>query len=414
LKNILVLSYYFTPDLSAGSFRNTALVKELSAQLGNNGMIHVITTQPNRYKTFTDEALATENWGSNVQIHRIKVPVHYNGFRDQINSFRVYYTKALELSKLHKIDMVYASSSKLFTAYLGKVISGRNNCKLYLDIRDIFVETMVDVLKHRPVLKVAIIKAVETFIERPTFRKAVHINLVSEGFEDYFRSITDAKLSFFPNGIDDVFVGLNAISVDDDGPKVITYAGNIGEGQGLEKIIPECAKALGPKFHFKIIGDGGTRRLLEEVVKKENLTNVEVLNPVKRDELVEIYKNSHFLFLHLNDYKAFERVLPSKLFEYGATNLPMIAGVNGYARKFVHKNITNSFVFDPCDSATLVQWLQNYSYRVQERKVFVQNFHRHNISRSLVNSILSYLEPAKQMNKETTRIVLRKLKESVS
>ena len=41
--------------------------------------------------------------------------------------------------------------------------------------------------------------------------------------------------------------------------KRILYAGNLGEGQGLHKIIPESAKKLEGKFEFVIIGDGGMK-----------------------------------------------------------------------------------------------------------------------------------------------------------
>ena len=52
------------------------------------------------------------------------------------------------------------------------------------------------------------------------------------------------------------------------GKKVIVYAGNLGEGQGLHKIVPQTAKLLGNKFEFLIIGDGGTKRLLQTEIEK--------------------------------------------------------------------------------------------------------------------------------------------------
>ena len=391
MKNILVLTYYYFPDLSAGSFRNTAFVKELSKQLGKDGIIHVITTQPNRYKSFRDKALEVEEFGNNVKIHRISVPEHKSGFKDQITSYLVYYRAALALIKNKKFDLVYASSSRLFTAYLGKKIAKKQGCSLFLDIRDIFVETMIEVLKHNTVIKWIILKAIEQVIERPTFRSAVHINLVSKGFEDYFRKITSCPLSFYPNGIDDAFLGLKATSENNGKIKIITYAGNIGEGQGLEKIIPECAKRLEGSFHFKIIGDGGTKNLLEDAIHSNRLTNVEMINPVRRAELIEIYKKSDFLFLHLNNYRAFERVLPSKIFEYGATDLPMIAGVGGYAKHFIIENVPNSFIFKPGDHEALICWLQHYDYQLVVRKSFLNRFTRDTISKELVQCVLNYL-----------------------
>ena len=45
-----------------------------------------------------------------------------------------------------------------------------------------------------------------------------------------------------------------------------------------------------------------------------------LINPVSRDELRIFYDQSDFLFLHLNDYQAFRKVLPSKIFELATFN----------------------------------------------------------------------------------------------
>jgi len=125
---------------------------------------------------------------------------------------------------------------------------------------------------------------------------------------------------------------------------------------------------------------------------KQNITNIEILNPVNREKLLEYYKQSHFLFLHLNSYKAFEKVLPSKLFEYGATNIPIIAGVSGFANEFIKVNLQNTILFKPCDSNNLVKELKNYNYLLQERKDFIEKYRRDNISYALSVSINSYLK----------------------
>ena len=45
------------------------------------------------------------------------------------------------------------------------------------------------------------------------------------------------------------------------------------------------------------------------------------------------------LFIHLNAYPAFEKVLPSKIFEYAATGKPILAGVSGYSADFIRNNL---------------------------------------------------------------------------
>ena len=69
---ILFLTYYFEPDLCAGSFRNTSLFKELLNQLTDNDFVHVITTQPHRYKSFQAEGKEIET-GTNFRIDRINL-----------------------------------------------------------------------------------------------------------------------------------------------------------------------------------------------------------------------------------------------------------------------------------------------------------------------------------------------------
>lgn len=128
------------------------------------------------------------------------------------------------------------------------------------------------------------------------------------------------------------------------------YAGNIGNGQGLEKIIPEIAKKMGDSFRFKIVGGGSTKSLLEDAVRNEKLTNVDLHPPVGRDELINYYKEADILFLHLNNIPAFKRVLPSKIFEYCVINKPILAGITGYSADFLRKNISNAYLFSPGDS----------------------------------------------------------------
>ena len=79
---ILILTFYYSPDLSAGSFRTTALVKELQKIAKPDDKIDVITTMPNRYGSFSDVALEYEE-EKNLKINRINLGSHKSGFIDQ-------------------------------------------------------------------------------------------------------------------------------------------------------------------------------------------------------------------------------------------------------------------------------------------------------------------------------------------
>jgi hypothetical protein len=393
MKRIVYLTFYFKPDLSACSFRNSSLAVELAAQAKLKDIsIDVYTTLPNRYSTFNSKALEYEEI-DNLQIHRISLPQYKGGILNQVFSFVKYYFEVKRLNKGKKADLVFASSSKLFTAFLGHNIAYRTKSPLYLDIRDIFVDTVNSVFKSM-ILKSCILPSLK-FIERKTFKHADHINLISGGFKKYFQPYSGSKFSFYTNGIDEEFLNNNscARSVKSSHfKKLIVYAGNIGEGQGLHKIIPQVAKLLGSNFEFLIIGDGGTKKLLELEINKLDVNNVILKNPVNRKELKQVYQRADYLFLHLNDYPAFRKVLPSKIFELATFNKPILAGVSGYSAKFIKNEVSHSFVFEPCNIKGLADYLVNKEDIISiDRNEFINKFKRSKINEEMAASILYYL-----------------------
>lgn len=379
---ILVLSFYFEPDLCPGSFRNSALVKDLSKKLTKEDVVEVITTEPNRYHTFSvsaPEKEATEN----IRIHRIPLPSHKNDIFGQCRAFMSYTLGVLKVTQNQSYDLVYASSGRLMTAFLAALLARRKQAPLYLDIRDIFTDNMRALYFHSPV---RLLLPLFEQIERFSVRSAVRVNLVSPGFIEYFRKIDSAKtFRVFTNGIDQE----NYYDFPDQCHseyKEILYAGNIGDGQGLHRIIPSVANRLPSSWRIRIIGDGGKRSLLEIAIS--GLENVILVAPVPRHELAKYYRAASVLFLHLNDYSAFEKVLPSKLFEYAASGKPLLAGVKGTAATFVRDNIDNSAVFPPCDADGCLKALETLRLGNTPRHSFCESYQRSYITDKMTEDII--------------------------
>lgn len=384
---LLVLSFYFTPDLSAGSFRVASLVRALNAFVPD-AEIHVVTTSPNRYRSFTTVAPAMETVDG-VFIRRVALSPHQSGMLDQSRAFISFARASCSLVRGEKYDLVFASSSRLMTASLGAWIAWNKNTLLYLDIRDIFVDAIVDVL--RPSLA-ALVSPVFGILERWTIRRAQKVNLVSGGFREYFETrYTSQLFSYFTNGIDDEF--LAAAKVHDthekqERPLLAVYAGNLGEGQGLHLILPELAKRTSGRVHFKIFGDGGKKNQLLKALEMFSVTNVDIYHPVTRNRLIEEYGKADILFLHLNNFDAFKKVLPSKVFEYGAMGKPIWAGVQGYSADFIRTEIDNAAVFPPCDAAAAVTALSELTTKTRPRPSFVKKYSRAKICQSMAADII--------------------------
>ncbi len=384
---ILILSFYYPPDLSAGSFRTSALVNQMKQFLTEGDSIDIVTTLPNRYRKFKTDASQIEVNGYET-IHRIKLSKHKSGFIDQSISFLFYTYYTLKYVRNKKYDLVYATSSRLFTGMLGALIARFKSVPLYLDIRDIFTDTMDSLL---PSILKKIFLPIFLFVEKVTFRTANKINIVSEGFDQHIRSIVpNVNLSCYTNGIDEEFIDKSFDKADTViSKKIITYAGNIGKGQGLELIIPTISNLLGDEYEFRIIGDGGSRLLLEAEIEKNKLKNIVLIDPVNRETLYRFYKETDYLFLHLNDVPAFEKVLPSKIFEYAATGKPMLAGVSGYSRSFLEENVDNVMLFNPCDGDDFIKKIVDFHGEFNYRREFCSKFSRTVIMNEMASDVLS-------------------------
>jgi len=386
---ILLLTFYYPPDLCAGSFRAGALVRALLEAGGSDLEMDVVTTAPNRYSTHKVSAPRFERQGR-VAIHRFPLFGHKSGMLDQAAAFTMFASQAAIWGLGKRWDLVVATSSRLMTAALGATVSGLTHAPLYLDIRDLFTDTMDDLLRGRATHK--LVPALRR-IERWAINRAQRVNLVSEGFLPYLK-VVEPRHTYrtFSNGIDDEFLTADFIAENRASSQLplVLYAGNIGEGQGLHEFFAEAALLSRGRAKFRIVGDGGRRAALLDSLKASNADNVEVLDAVSRERLIEHYREADILFLHLNDHPAFTKVLPSKIFEYAVTGKPILAGVAGNAARFIRENVTGADVFAPCDAKGMTASLDRLldGPRYIERADFRDRFSRRSIMRGMAEDIL--------------------------
>jgi glycosyltransferase involved in cell wall biosynthesis len=399
---IVFFTFYYPPDLCAGSFRAVALAKALSSKIDANDDIHIITTQPNRYANHRVDAETLEV-GGKITVHRIAVPGHKSGMLSQARTFAVYAVSAYRLCRVINPSFLIGTTSRLMSGVLTGISANRLSLPYFIDLRDIFSEIISDLFSRKSWLLGLLVKGIFSSIEKRLLTRAVGVNVVSEGFPEYFESIgvNTAIWSFFPNGVDKEFVGLGeqqsgAKNSTYSQRKTILYAGNIGSGQGLETVVPELAKRLGDSFQFVIIGDGGTAEQLREAIKKVQVNNVEMILPVSRGELLKYYKQADVLFLHLNDMPAFKRVLPSKIFEYAALGKPIVAGLSGYSAQFMRDHFSFASLFPPGDVQSGVEAVKSAAETVVNPSVveeFVTQYSRVYIMEKMAGHLVEHIVP---------------------
>jgi hypothetical protein len=111
---------------------------------------------------------------------------------------------------------------------------------------------------------------------------------------------------------------------------------------------------------------------------------------VSRAKLNEHYREADILFTHLNDVPAFGKVIPSKIFEYAATQKPILAGVAGCAAGFLRREVAGVEIFFPCDAVGMVAGVDLLlkSEPTINRTGFLRKFSRQNIMREMACDIL--------------------------
>jgi len=172
----------------------------------------------------------------------------------------------------------------------------------------------------------------------------------------------------------------------------ITYAGNIGFGQGLELIVLPLATHYKDKIYIQLIGDGSSVTLIKEGIANKGINNIQLIPPVDRSKLLEYYNNTDMFLLQLNDIPAFKKVLPSKIFDYGSFDKPILAGVQGVANAFIKENLPDAFLFDPGDVNSVVKYIDSIienGFPLINNEVFIEKYSRNNIMNDMLNSIVS-------------------------
>jgi len=391
---IVLFTFYYPPDISAGSFRMIALAESLIKKLNNNDELHIITTHPSRYKSHKVIAKDIEI-NDKIIIHRIKVPNHYNSMFSQAYMYIIYAFSAYKVSKKINPIFIIGSTSRLMTGLLAGFSSWRLGCKYFIDLRDIFSETISDLFLRRSKILGSIFKIMFTFLEKKLLKNASGVNVVSEDFSDYFKkeSIDVSNWSFYPNGVDKEFLNSSLSNKTNyKNVKSILYVGNIGSGQGLKTILPAVAKKIGNSYQFLLIGDGRERASLEENIKNNNIDNIKILSPVLRKNLIKHYHDADILFLHLNNLPAFQRVLPSKIFEYIAMGKPIIAGLSGYSANFILENTEYVSVFYPGNvdqCVNSIKKIESLEINKDQIAIFNKKYDRQKIMNEMADHILT-------------------------
>ena len=166
--------------------------------------------------------------------------------------------------------------------------------------------------------------------ERWLLRQFAAVSTISDGMRRKIerKGINPEQTIMFPNWVDGDLVYPVARSASaraewgyDDDDRLVLYAGNLGEKQGLENILYLADRLRDiPALTFLIIGEGGAKSRLVDEAERLNLTNV-VFKPLQPLERLPATLAAADVHLVLQKKAAADLVMPSKL-----TNILAVGG----------------------------------------------------------------------------------------
>ncbi|AWW45648.1 glycosyltransferase WbuB [Polynucleobacter paneuropaeus] len=238
--------------------------------------------------------------------------------------------------KSYASDLIIWYSPSIFFGGLVRSLK-RHSTTSYLILRDIFPQWLVDVGLMRRGLSYYLLRWFEIY----QYRQADFIGVQSPGNIVYIENLelpSLQKLEVLPNWMPSISTQFKAIDLGGPhtnlsrtilaGRKVLVYAGNLGEAQGVEnfaQLLYYLRNNL--QLGFLIIGRGSKKVWLQEFIEAKKLTNVLVLDEVDLATLNMYYRQSDAGLVFL-DLKHKSHNIPGKFISYLEAGLPVVACVN--------------------------------------------------------------------------------------
>ena len=287
---ILAPYAYFAPEHAASSY----LWQNLHEDFAKEGMdCLVVTPLPTRsvsaevreeYKGKMDETL----YGGKLQVKRFNL---WNEPKSTLWRFVRYFVQCYKqyrilTSKKINGDVLFAASTPPIIGATCAMIKKRKGVPFVYNLQDIFPDSLMgtNITKSKGLLW-----KIGRKLEDYTYRNADKIIVISEDFKKNImaKGVPEEKIVEVYNWVDQNAVVdvprtenrlFNAYGIDRS-KFYIEYSGNIGLTQNMDMLL-EVMKELKeshPGIGLILVGDGAYKKQVEEIVKRDDLTNVTML-----------------------------------------------------------------------------------------------------------------------------------------
>lgn len=353
---ILYLHQYFNTNENSGGTRSYEFSNELT-KAGHE--VVVITGKKTDQSSIKNERLKV-----------ISTNTKYSndmGFLRRVLSFFHYILFSIILSlKVKNIDVVFATSTPITIGVPGYIISKLKRAKFIFEVRDVWPDVPIELGFINNKALIYLLKKYELFIYKHAdyiiaLSKGMKNNILSKGnFKNKLSVITNlANLEMYNNiEIDEKKIKKN---YGLENKFICIHPGTMGFVNGLDFILDTAnyTKEI-EEVHYLLIGSGKEKDKLKTRVKKENLKNVTIADPLPKKDIIKVIKASDLgLMVVRNEFKILEDNSANKFFDFLAAGLPILINYEGWQKETLENNEAGFSTLTSKEMADKIIYLNN-------------------------------------------------------
>lgn len=255
----------------------------------------------------------------------------------------------------YRPDLVIGTVPAIPTAIITPVVAALFRSSYVIDLRDAWPDLLVEgkrwnegtgeksvrerLLGYGPLQVVSSI--VESTMYR-AFRSAVGIVVTSQELEKHLVNRTQFKGKRPVTAtIRNVFPPKTEYEAGDKGQRPtgtlnVLYAGTFGRAQKLSNALEavRLASQRGVDIHLRLVGSGAALPELRRVIEAQDIP-AQIYSRLPAEELYSHYDWADTALVHLTDWDALERAIPSKTYELMASRIHITGVVAGEAAQLI-------------------------------------------------------------------------------
>ena len=332
MKDILIITSYFPPEIGAASNR----IFHLAEGLKTDYNVSVLTPLPNYptgkiFKGYKGKYKITEDLGS-VTVHRLWIYATISKHKlIRLFAMLSYSFSLIWFFLWHKIpNKVIIQSPPLLVAFTSMFFLRFKKRKLILNISDLWPSAGYEL----GVLKQNFGYRLLQKIERFNYRKANLVLGQSEEILTHVKKIVNPIETMLYRNYPDFTPPQIPQNADTSNSKIkLVYAGLLGVAQGVLKL---CEAIDFSNIEFHLYGSGAEEKAIIEFIKSNPQLPIVFHGRVSRDEL-----HKQLLKYDATIIPLCNRIygsVPSKIFEYARLGLPIIYFGGGEGEDIIEKH----------------------------------------------------------------------------